>query len=186
MAASWLRGSQYENVALCGVCVTPGCVFTGRMGTAAADCTRSDPDAAVPISTCLFFAPGLNEELVQLLLIRDELHTEQDAMLVDIEDLTRSVWTHSPQAGRGPLGQSRPGEGPLLPCMWLLCVLADVVAASSSPREGVSVPSDFAQPPASPGSSSSPGGLGAGRLSPGSSMLVCFWHVEQLPSCDSS
>lgn len=38
-----------------------------------------------------FFAPGLNEELVQLLLIRDELHTEQDAMLVDIEDLTRSV-----------------------------------------------------------------------------------------------
>lgn len=42
-----------------------------------------------------FFIPfqmtGLNEELVQLLLIRDELHTEQDAMLVDIEDLTRSV-----------------------------------------------------------------------------------------------
>lgn len=37
------------------------------------------------------FTPGLNEELVQLLLIRDELHTEQDAMLVDIEDLTRSV-----------------------------------------------------------------------------------------------
>uniref|UniRef100_A0A452QCK4 Schwannomin interacting protein 1 n=1 Tax=Ursus americanus TaxID=9643 RepID=A0A452QCK4_URSAM len=34
---------------------------------------------------------SLNEELVQLLLIRDELHTEQDAMLVDIEDLTRSV-----------------------------------------------------------------------------------------------
>lgn len=34
-------------------------------------------------------SPGLNEELVQLLLIRDELHTEQDAMLVDIEDLTR-------------------------------------------------------------------------------------------------
>ncbi|XP_009950239.1 PREDICTED: schwannomin-interacting protein 1-like, partial [Leptosomus discolor] len=31
---------------------------------------------------------SLNEELVQLLLIRDELHTEQDAMLVDIEDLT--------------------------------------------------------------------------------------------------
>ncbi|KAG7478839.1 hypothetical protein JOB18_010003 [Solea senegalensis] len=34
-------------------------------------------------------ASGLNEELVQLLLIRDELHMEQDAMLVDIEDLTR-------------------------------------------------------------------------------------------------
>lgn len=34
---------------------------------------------------------GLNEELVQLLLLRDELHVEQDAMLVDIEDLTRWV-----------------------------------------------------------------------------------------------
>ncbi|KAK3567938.1 hypothetical protein QTP86_027273, partial [Hemibagrus guttatus] len=33
---------------------------------------------------------GLNEELVQLLLLRDELHMEQDAMLVDVEDLTRS------------------------------------------------------------------------------------------------
>lgn len=32
---------------------------------------------------------GFNEELVQLLLMRDELHVEQDAMLVDIEDLTR-------------------------------------------------------------------------------------------------
>ena len=39
----------------------------------------------------------MNEELVQLLLIRDELHTEQDAMLVDIEDLTRSVEPHSSQ-----------------------------------------------------------------------------------------
>lgn len=35
---------------------------------------------------------GFNEELVQLLLLRDELHVEQDAMLVDIEDLTR--WTY--------------------------------------------------------------------------------------------
>lgn len=34
---------------------------------------------------------GLNEELVQLLLLRDELHVEQDAMLVDIEDLTRWI-----------------------------------------------------------------------------------------------
>ncbi|TRZ09718.1 hypothetical protein HGM15179_017382 [Zosterops borbonicus] len=34
---------------------------------------------------------SLNEELVQLLLIRDELHTEQDAMLVDIEDLTSRI-----------------------------------------------------------------------------------------------
>uniref|UniRef100_A0A8D2PP39 Schwannomin interacting protein 1 C-terminal domain-containing protein n=1 Tax=Zosterops lateralis melanops TaxID=1220523 RepID=A0A8D2PP39_ZOSLA len=40
--------------------------------------------------------PGLNEELVQLLLIRDELHTEQDAMLVDIEDLTRSARNFPP------------------------------------------------------------------------------------------
>uniref|UniRef100_A0A2K6FLR5 Schwannomin interacting protein 1 C-terminal domain-containing protein n=1 Tax=Propithecus coquereli TaxID=379532 RepID=A0A2K6FLR5_PROCO len=32
---------------------------------------------------------SLNEELVQLLLIRDELHTEQDATLADIEVLTR-------------------------------------------------------------------------------------------------
>lgn len=38
--------------------------------------------------TCNYIA-GLNEELVQLLLMRDELHMEQDAMLVDVEDLTR-------------------------------------------------------------------------------------------------
>ena len=38
---------------------------------------------------CVCVCSGLNEELVQLLLIRDELHMEQDAMLVDIEDLTR-------------------------------------------------------------------------------------------------
>ena len=37
---------------------------------------------------------GLNEELVKLLLVRDELHMEQDAMLVNIEDLTR--YTHTP------------------------------------------------------------------------------------------
>lgn len=38
----------------------------------------------------LIFPAGLNEELVQLLVLRDELHVEQDAMLVDVEDLTRS------------------------------------------------------------------------------------------------
>ncbi|XP_068605007.1 schwannomin-interacting protein 1-like [Brachionichthys hirsutus] len=37
---------------------------------------------------------SLNEELVQLLLLRDELHVEQDAMLVDIEDLTRHAHIH--------------------------------------------------------------------------------------------
>ncbi|KAI8484711.1 hypothetical protein Bbelb_376520, partial [Branchiostoma belcheri] len=31
---------------------------------------------------------SLNEELVQALMVRDELHMEQDSMLVDIEDLT--------------------------------------------------------------------------------------------------
>ncbi|KAL0966621.1 hypothetical protein UPYG_G00297540 [Umbra pygmaea] len=36
---------------------------------------------------------SLNEELVQLLLLRDELHVEQDAMLVDVEDLTRLAHT---------------------------------------------------------------------------------------------
>ncbi|KAI2667337.1 Schwannomin-interacting protein 1 [Labeo rohita] len=44
--------------------------------------------------TCNYIA-GLNEELVQLLLMRDELHMEQDAMLVDVEDLTRHA--HSQQ-----------------------------------------------------------------------------------------
>ncbi|CAB1317696.1 unnamed protein product, partial [Coregonus sp. 'balchen'] len=45
-----------------------------------------------PVADLLLHLPhiseGLNEELVQLLLMRDELHVEQDAMLVDIEDLT--------------------------------------------------------------------------------------------------
>eukprot|EP00069_Balaena_mysticetus_P010355 bmy_20684T0 len=45
---------------------------------------------------------SLNEELVQLLLIRDELHTEQDAMLVDIEDLTRSVVPPLSKEGKKP------------------------------------------------------------------------------------
>ncbi|KAL1260197.1 hypothetical protein QQF64_008024, partial [Cirrhinus molitorella] len=39
---------------------------------------------------------GLNEELVQLLLMRDELQMEQDAMLVDIEDLTRHAQSENP------------------------------------------------------------------------------------------
>ncbi|KAM9089852.1 schwannomin-interacting protein 1 isoform 4-T4 [Megaptera novaeangliae] len=45
---------------------------------------------------------SLNEELVQLLLIRDELHTEQDAMLVDIEDLTRQGHWHLSTAPAPP------------------------------------------------------------------------------------
>lgn len=44
----------------------------------------------------------MNEELVQLLLVRDELHTEQDAMLVDIEDLTRSVIVALPEEAAKP------------------------------------------------------------------------------------
>uniref|UniRef100_A0A674MCS7 Schwannomin interacting protein 1 n=1 Tax=Takifugu rubripes TaxID=31033 RepID=A0A674MCS7_TAKRU len=52
---------------------------------------------------------GLNEELVQLLLLRDELHVEQDAMLVDIEDLTRQAHRHQSRhrcPGNPPLGCS--------------------------------------------------------------------------------
>ncbi|KAI1236030.1 Schwannomin-interacting protein 1, partial [Lamprotornis superbus] len=55
---------------------------------------------------------SLNEELVQLLLVRDELHTEQDAMLVDIEDLTRrgshTSWKPQPTVkGGGRSGKHR-------------------------------------------------------------------------------
>lgn len=32
---------------------------------------------------------SLNEQLVKSLMTRDDLHMEQDSMLVDIEDLTR-------------------------------------------------------------------------------------------------
>ena len=38
--------------------------------------------------SCLYIV-DLNEELVQMLMERDELHMEQDSMLVDVEDLTR-------------------------------------------------------------------------------------------------
>lgn len=62
-------------------CVTRG----GRMTYGSQTGVPWDVTDSPPFSP----APGLNEELVQLLLIRDELHTEQDAMLVDIEDLTR-------------------------------------------------------------------------------------------------
>lgn len=71
----------------------------------------SDLGAIVSIfPCCLLFAPGLNEELVQLLLIRDELHTEQDAMLVDIEDLTRSVRFHPFQRSPGWSEVSESGQ----------------------------------------------------------------------------
>ncbi|EPQ06436.1 Schwannomin-interacting protein 1 [Myotis brandtii] len=74
---------------------------------------------------------SLNEELVQLLLIRDELHTEQDAMLVDIEDLTssNSVWKEQtqgrpffqPPATLLCLIQSPPSEPPPGPANTLGC-----------------------------------------------------------------
>ncbi len=35
------------------------------------------------------FVTGLNDDLVQQLMLRDDLHMEQDSMLVDIEDLHR-------------------------------------------------------------------------------------------------
>ncbi|XP_053162115.1 schwannomin-interacting protein 1 isoform X4 [Hemicordylus capensis] len=52
---------------------------------------------------------SLNEELVQLLLVRDELHTEQDAMLVDIEDLT-SAAPYQYHDNLAPLLQTRHAE----------------------------------------------------------------------------
>ncbi|XP_067668533.1 IQCJ-SCHIP1 readthrough transcript protein-like isoform X1 [Haliotis asinina] len=41
---------------------------------------------------------GLNEELVQMLMERDDLHMEQDSMLVDIEDLSRRAKEVAQQA----------------------------------------------------------------------------------------
>lgn len=43
----------------------------------------------VKIMIILF--PGLNEDLVTFLMERDDLHMEQDSMLVDIEDLTKHM-----------------------------------------------------------------------------------------------
>uniref|UniRef100_UPI00358DE749 schwannomin-interacting protein 1 isoform X4 n=1 Tax=Myxine glutinosa TaxID=7769 RepID=UPI00358DE749 len=48
---------------------------------------------------------NLNEELMQLLLVRDELHMEQDAMLVDIEDLTRHGERQQKDLADGPLSK---------------------------------------------------------------------------------
>ena len=40
-------------------------------------------------SSCSPSIAALNEELVMMLVERDDLHMEQDSMLVDIEDLHR-------------------------------------------------------------------------------------------------
>uniref|UniRef100_A0A4W4FIP0 Schwannomin interacting protein 1 C-terminal domain-containing protein n=1 Tax=Electrophorus electricus TaxID=8005 RepID=A0A4W4FIP0_ELEEL len=54
---------------------------------------------------------GLNEELVQLLVLRDELHVEQDAMLVDVEDLTRHA--HSQQRHLAEKSKRKGASGPV-------------------------------------------------------------------------
>jgi len=41
------------------------------------------------VATSSSSSSDLNEKLVKLLIQRDDLHMEQDSMLVDIEDLTR-------------------------------------------------------------------------------------------------
>jgi hypothetical protein len=43
----------------------------------------------MPMCNIFPVVPVLNETLVSMLLDRDDLHMEQDSMLVDIEDLTR-------------------------------------------------------------------------------------------------